>query len=284
MISSSNPSSTGDYTGVPNGNAYFADRRAMVDGFIDHTFIWPGSLRFQSAALCWDFLRAPINVMLSLVLVMTRIAGIAFRRIRLCGIADWLAGRRIPLPTAVSRRVEALIATDLLELSLPQGAAARDPGALSRAVHGAPQFRALIRNRADAAEAQVLGQRIADALGDYAGTRSAVSEMTTGLISLTVGALVFQALTPGMISMAPGVADAVARSTAIADFPMGQTIGGLWYGVFPAGASPLLVTASVAILVIIGSVFATFSGVLADPVQGRPGSHRRRLLAPDRHA
>ena len=91
-------------------------------------------------------------------------------------------------------------------------------------------------------------------------------------------AFVFQALTPGMISMAPGVADAVARTTAIADFPMGQTIGGLWYGIFPTGASPLLVAASVAILVMIGSVFAAFAGLLADPVQSRLGIHRRRLL------
>jgi hypothetical protein len=278
MISSSNPSSKGDDTVVPNGNAYFADRRARVDGFVEHHFIWPGTLRLHSAALGWDFLRAPINVMLSPVLVLNGIAAIACRRIRLRGIASWLAGRRIMLPTAVSRRVEALIATDLLDLPLPQGAAARDPGALSRAVLAAPQFRELIRKRADAAEAQVLGQKIADALGDYAGTRSAVAEMTTGLVTLAVGAFVFEALTPGMISMAPGVADAVARTTAIAGFPMGQTIGGLWYGMFPTGASPLLVTASVAILVLIGSVFAAFAGVLADPVQSRLGIHRRRLL------
>jgi len=102
--------------------------------------------------------------------------------------------------------------------------------------------------------------------------------MTTGMVTLAVGAFVFEALTPGMISMAPGVADAVARTTAIADFPMGQTIGGLWYGMFLTGASPLLVTASVAFLVMIGSVFAAFAGVLADPVQSRLGIHRRRLM------
>jgi hypothetical protein len=278
MISSSNPSSKGDDTDVPKGNAYFADRRAKVDGFIEHHFTWPGTLHLHSAAFGWDFLRAPINVMLSPVLVLTRIAAIVCRRIRLCRITNWLAGRRILLPTAVSRRVEALIATDLLDLPLPQGPAARAPGALCRAVLAAPQFRELIRKRADAAEAQVLGQKIADALGDYAGTRSAVAEMTTGLVTLAVGAFAFEVLTPGMISMAPGVADAVARTTAIAGFPMGQTIGGLWYGMFPTGASPLLVTASVAILILIGSVFAAFAGVLADPVQSRLGIHRRRLL------
>jgi hypothetical protein len=278
MISSSNTSSKGNDIGVPNGNSYFADRRAMVDGFVEHHFIWPGTLRLHSAAFGWDVLRAPINVILSPVLVLTRIAAFLCRRIKLRVVANWLAVRRILLPTSVSRRVEVLIATDLLDLSLPQGSAARDPGALTRAVLAAPQFRELIRKRTDAAEAQVLGQRIADALADYAGTRSAVSEMTTGLVTLAVGAVVFQALTPGMISIAPGVADAVARTTAIAEFPMGQTIGGMWYGLFPTGASPLFVAASIAFLVMFGSVFAAFAGVLADPVQSRLGIHRRRLL------
>lgn len=277
MISSSNTMSKGDDTG-PDGHAYFADRRTRVDRFVEHHFCWTGTFHLHSAALGWDFLRAPINVMLSPVLVLTRIAAFVCRQTRLPALSNWLAGRRILLPTAVSRRIEALIATDLLDLPLSQGSAASDTGALSRAVLAAPQFRELIRKRADAAEAQVLGQRIADALGDYAGTRSAVTEMTTGLVTLAVGAFVFQALTPGMISMAPGVADAVARTTAIAEFPMGQAIGGLWYGMFPTGASPMLVAASVAILVMIGSVFAAFAGVLADPVQSRLGIHRRRLM------
>ncbi|MFT7449070.1 MAG: hypothetical protein ACI9LZ_004020, partial [Glaciecola sp.] len=36
--------------------------------------------------------------------------------------------------------------------------------------------------------------------------------------------------------------------------------------------------ASIAFLVMFGSVFAAFAGVLADPVQSRLGIHRRRLL------
>jgi len=101
--------------------------------------------------------------------------------------------------------------------------------------------------------------------------------MTTTLCVLLIGALAFQALTPGMISMAPGVADAMARTVAINTFPLGQAVGGRWYSVFGAVASPWLVGTTVAGLVMIGSVFAAFAGVLADPVQSRLGIHRRRL-------
>ena len=258
--------------------AYFADLRARVDSFAGHHFTWPGTLRLHRAALGGDILRAPLNVMLAPIFLLTRLVAYACLRLRWRRIGGWFARRRIILRTAVAARVEALIVTDLLVLPLDAGAGARDPSALARAVLAAPQFREMIRQRPDPAAAEALGQRIASALADYAGTRSAVAEMTTALCTISVGALVFDALTPGMISMAPGVADALARTTAITAFPLGQTLGGVWYGLFRTGASPVLLALTIAALIMIGSVFAAFAGIIADPVQTRLGIHRRRLL------
>lgn len=271
---------TADGIGSPIGPLYFKDCRAKMDGFVARHFTWPGTLRLHGAALGWDILRVPVNVALSPILVLTRIAAYLCRRVGWRGTADWLSRRRILLRTSVARRVEILIVTDLLYLPLDERAAARDPSALARAVLAAAQFREMIRTRASAAEAEALVQRIAGDLGEYASTRSAVAEMTTTLCVLLFGALAFQALTPGMISMASGVADAMAYTNAIASFPLGQTLGGIWYGVFATDASPWLVGATVAGLAMLGSIFAAFAGILADPVQSRLGIHRRleRLL------
>ncbi|WP_372839033.1 DUF6635 family protein [Phaeovulum sp.] len=278
MGSSSNRAQTGNAPRSPASIAYFDGRRAMIDDFVARHLTWPGTFRLHGAALGWDILRAPLNVALSPILVLTRIAASLCRRAGWRGAADWLSRRRILLRTAVARRVEMLIVTDLLDLPLDPDAAARDPSAMARAVLAAPQFREMIRMRRSAAEVETLGQRIAEALGEYAGTRSAVAEMATTLCILVTGALAFHALTPGVISMAPGVADAIARSNAVAQFPLGQTLGGLWYGVFAADASAWLIGATVAGLVMLGSVFAAFAGVLADPVQSLLGIHRRRLV------
>ena len=226
MGSSSNGELTAERSGSPLDLEYFDCRRAMIDDFVARRFTWPGTLRLHGSALGWDIFRAPVNVALSPLLVLTRFAAYLCRSVGWRGTADLLSRRRILLRTSVARRVEVLIVTDLLDLPLDEGAAARDPSALARAVLAAPQLREMIRTRASAAEAEALGQRIADSLGEYAGARSAVAEMTTALCVLVVGALAFQALTPGMISMAPGVADALARTNAIASFPLGQTLGG----------------------------------------------------------
>jgi len=277
MISSSPLMTTADKSARVVALEYIDSRRADVDRFVAKHFNWPGTLHLHGSALGWDILRAPLNVALSPILVLTLIAACLCRRTGWRRGADWLARRRILLRTSVARRVEVLIVTDLLDLPLNEGEAARDSRALARAVLAAPQFREILHQQSGSGEAETLGLRISGALGDYAGTRSAVAEMTTTLCVLLVGAVVFQTLTPGMISMAPGVADAMARTNAVATFPLGETVGGVWYGVFAADASPWLVSATVAGLVMLGSVVAAFAGVLADPVQVRLGIHRRRL-------
>lgn len=277
MVASSSLTPTAEETGSATARHYFEARRARVDGFVARHFTLPGTLRLHGAALGWDILRAPVNIALSPVLVLTRIAAALLRRIGWARSADWLAGRQILLRTSVARRVEDLILTDLLELPLDQGASARHPEALARAVLAAPQLREMIHTGAGAAETNALARRIAGSLGEYAGTRSAVAEMTTAIGTVAVGALAFHALTPGMFSMATPIADAFARAQAVASFPLGQTLGGMWYGVFQPGASPWLVAVTLVGLVMLGSVVGAFAGILADPVQSRFGIHRRRL-------
>lgn len=277
MVSSSPDPATADEARNLSGPRYFEACKTRVDWFAGRHFTWPGTLRLHRSALGWDILWAPINVLLSPVLVLVRVAAYLCRRAGWRAGADWLTRRRIVLRTSVAQRVETLIVTDLLDLQVSKGAAPHDPSALARTVLTAPQFREMIRTRPSAAEAEALGRRIADTIGEYASTRAAVAEMTTTLCVLVVGAVIFQAVTPGMISMAPSVAAAMARTNAISTFPLGQTLGGLWYGVFDASASPWQIGATVAGLVMIGSVVAAFAGVVADPVQVRLGIHRRRL-------
>ncbi len=276
--SSSTPLAHPTPPGGPRDATGEVERRKLVDAFVQRHFTWPGTLRLHGAALGLDILRAPINVMLSPILLLARGLAWICRKLRWARAADWLADRRLLLRTAVSARVEAAILGELLDVPLAAGRALPDRAAMSRAILAAPQFRAMIRSQGSVAEAQRVADRITGAIGDYTGTRSSIAEFTTGLVTLAIGAFAFQALTPGMISMAPGVAGAVSQGTAVAEFPLGASLGGVWYGVFPVGPSPALIAATVAGLMLMGSVIAAFAGVIADPVQVRLGIHRRRLL------
>jgi hypothetical protein len=254
-----------------------AARRVRVDAFVRRHFVWPGTLHLHSAAVGWDILRAPVNVVLSPLLLLVRGLAWMCRKLRMPRVADWLLARRLLLRTAVAARVEAAILVELLDVTLAPSPAIPDRVAMARAVLAAPRFREMMRSRGTVAAAQATANRIIGAVGDYTATRSSIAEFTTGLVTLAIGAIVFQALTPGMISMAPGVAEAVSHGSAVADFPLGRGLGGVWYGTFPVGPSPGLVAATVAGLMLLGSVIAAFAGVLADPVQVWLGIHHRRL-------
>ena len=75
------------------------------------------------------------------------------------------------------------------------------------------------------------------------------------------------------------VAASIAQQLAVASFPLGATAGGLWYGLFPAQASSLLVAGSTASLMGVAAIATAFAGILSDPVQRHFGIHERRLNA-----
>ena len=121
--------------------------------------------------------------------------------------------------------------------------------------------------------------RLDAALTEYAGTRAAAAEIATGLIALGSGAIAFKQVTPGALALGPAIAASFAQSAAVASFPLGATAGGLWYGAFPAQASPLLVAGATAGVVGVAALATAFAGMIADPVQRALGLHARRLRA-----
>jgi len=270
------PPNSPDTADAPE-RAYFHAVRMRIDVFATQRFSLRGTIALHRHALGADILRAPLNVVLSPGLVLIRLLGALFGLLRIGRVARWLRGRRILLRTQVAAQVEMAVVTELLGIHLQKGATA-DSAALSRTILAAPQFRNGFRAKADVVAATASATGITNAIAEYSGARSAVADITNALLALIIGGLVFQTVTPGIISMAPTMANALALEAAIQRFPLGQTAGAIWYGVFSTEASPWLLGVNVAALLLAGSVIGAFAGIIADPIQLRLGIHRRRLL------
>ncbi len=261
---------------------YFADRRTRIDPFVDRHFSLRGALAIHRAALGLDILRTPVNLTLAAPQIGLRLAGAAATRLGARRLGARLGGTRLLLRTAVSRRIDWLIRTDLLELPARDGALVATRDALAEAILDQPELAAALhpllaeigRHGADPA----FRARVAQAVGEYTGSRAAAAEVTTGLLSLGTGALAFSKLTPGMATLGPTLAALFAQQAAVASFPLGATLGGVWYGLFPAAAPLGLVVGMTGGLMLAGSTVAAFAGIVADPVQRRLGLHRARLL------
>lgn len=275
---------------------YCAERRRRLPGFIDRHYTLGGAARLHARAFGRDLLRAPVNVALAvpqLALTTAAAAGRAAARrfegrhaARLERLARRLGGRSLFLRTDVAAEIEWLIYTDLLELPYRQihptrGERVSTRDALAETILSDPRIdeplRAAVMALGDRAGDPGFRARLAEAVAVYVGSRVAANEIATSLVSIGVGALMARQFTPGMLTLGPTVAAAVAKHAAIASFPLGASIGALWYGIFPVSAGPLLVSGITGGLVLTAACIAAFAGVVADPVQRWLGLHRRRL-------
>lgn len=261
---------------------YFAVRRARVPEFVDRHFSVRGTLRLHRHALGWDLVRAPANIALAVPALSLRVAAAASRRLGAERAGDWLGRRDLLLATDVGREIAWRVHVELLELPYAQGARISTRDALAEEMLADPRVDTALRGTLAAigrcGDDPAFRRRLTEALAVYAGSRAAAAEIATALISLGIGAVAFKQLTPGMVSLGPAVAAAVAHHAAIASFPLGAGLGGLWYGLFPAQAGAALTAGVTGGLMAAAAVFAAFAGVLTDPVQQRLGLHQRRLL------
>jgi hypothetical protein len=260
---------------------YFESRRLRVDDFVDRHFSLAGSLTLHRKALGWDVLKAPMNILLAVPNIGMQLSAVAARRLRAKRMSHFLASRKVLLDTAVGREIEWLVMTDLLELPYRQGDRICRRDALAEAILASPHLETVLRETFDAigrrGDDPALRKQLEQAMATYTGTRAAAAEITTTLITLGAGMVALKRLTPGAILLGPALAGVMAQQAAVASFPLGTALGGLWYAAFPVTATPSLIAGVTGSLMAAGAVAAAFSGIVADPIQRRLGLHHRRI-------
>lgn len=258
---------------------YFSSRRDRADDFVARHFSLRGAAAIHRRAFGFDAFRAPLNLALAGPQVGLKLAGKAAKRAGRKRLANMLEQRNILLTTDVGREIEWLLRTELFELPYQDGKRVATRDALAETILADPAIAvplaaALRQQASDPA----FRARLEEAMRQYLGSRAAAADITTSLAVLGTGAVTVKQLTPGVVSLAAPLAALLAQQSAIAAFPLGSGLGALWYGLFPAAPSALLVGGLTGGLLAAATVVAAFAGVIADPVQKRLGLHRRRLL------
>ncbi len=256
---------------------YLAARHARVRAFVDANYSLLGALRLHRQALGRDLLRAPANVALLAPYLALQLAAAGLKRLGARRAARWLGGRRLFFETDVARELTFRLHRDLLELPYDDGMRRAGRDALAEAILEDQQLTALLdRLRAEARSPEARA-RIRAMLQTYAGARHAAADLFNNALLAGTGAALFQKLTPGTFSLAPVLAAALAQQAAVASFPLGASLGSLWYAWFPAEPSAGLVLGATGGLMLLTALTAGFAGVISDPVQRALGLHDRRL-------
>ncbi len=234
--------------GAENGiRRYIAARRLLVPGFVDRHFSLPGSLAIHRLAFGLDLLRAPANLLLMGPHAGIKAVGLLAAKLGCHRIARKIERRNLLLRTDVSRRIEWLVLTELFELP------------------------------SDPADRGFRHDVLAAAMSIYVSTRAAASGITTSLLTLGLGGLILDKLTPGAVTLGPALASMLARHAAISAFPFGAGLGHFWYAMFPVSPPATLVAGMTGGLMIAAACTAAFAGLATDPIERRLGLHTRRL-------
>lgn len=260
---------------------YIASRHDRVAAFVDETYSLAGSVRLHRKAVGLDILRAPANVALAVPYLATRLGAAGLKRLGAGGAARWLAARKIFLDTDVARELTWRLHTRLLELPFDDGERRSDRDALAEIMMTDPRLIAafariaglLDRHRAD----PEVRRRLTELLASYTGSRTAAAEVVNNLLLAGTGAAALKELTPGALSLGPALAAAIAHQAAVAGFPLGAGLGGLWYSVFAAAPSAALVVGVTGGLMAAAAATTAFAGIVSDPLLRQVGLHQRRL-------
>lgn len=260
---------------------YILSRHDKVQAFVDETYSFAGSLRLHRKALGYDVLRAPANVALAVPYLLSRMGAAGLKRVGAERAGTWLGSRKIFLDTAVSRELAWRLHTQLLELPYEDGERRSERDALAEAMLADPRLvsafaaitAAIDRHRSD----PEVRRRLTELLASYTGSRTAAAEVVNNLLLAGTGATVLKELTPGALSLGPALAAAIAHQAAVASFPLGAGLGGLWYGVFAAAPSAALVVGVTGGLMVVAAATTAFAGILSDPLLRKAGLHRKRL-------
>ena len=259
---------------------YFADRRRRIKPFIDAHFSMRGTLALHRAALGWDIPKAPLNLSLAAPQLAMQVGAMAAGRLGAKRAQTFLK-RNILLETSVSREIDWLIHTELLELPYAQKRRQSLHDALSEAILAEPvvaeAVEGALREIGRHGDDPAFRERLRHVMTLYGITRNAAAEITTSLLNMGAGALTLNKLTPGAISLGPVLAAALSQQAAVSAFPLGGWLGGVWYGFFPVAPTLGLVMTTTGGLMLASATFAAFAGVVSDPIQRATGLHQRRL-------
>jgi len=260
---------------------YVAERRARVQGFVDANFSLIGSLRLHREALGADLLRAPANLALVPPFLVMQLGAAGLGGLGARRAARWLQSRKLFLTTDVARELTFRLHRDLLELPYDDGVRRTERDALAEAILADQRLALPLAAISERLQQQRGGPeveaRLRAMLETYAGARTAAADLFNNALLASTGAALFQKLTPGTFSLGPVLAGAIAHQAAVASFPLGAGLGGLWYAWFPAAPSAALLLGTTGGLMLLTAVTAGFAGVISDPVQRALGLHARRL-------
>jgi len=260
---------------------YIDSRRKKIPGFVKTHFSISGAVKINRKALGKDLIKAPVNLAWALPYTAIQVTSVVLKKIGLKKIDKLIEKVPIGFKTSVQEEINRLIYVELLELPYKKDNGKDVNDALLAEILDQPEIKCLFQVELDLiltqSQQEGFKKSLEKRLKEYSLSRTAISELAGNIIALATGVGMMGKMTPGGISFGTVLAATIAQQSAISSFFLGPTIGGVYYGMFPASASMGLAMASTSAVLATLAILSAFSGIITDPIQARLGIHEKRL-------
>lgn len=260
---------------------YFQDRRDKISQFVCDIYSVKGSIQTNRKAFGLDMIRAPLNLFWAVPYLGIQGISKVSSKTGLGPVGRFLGKTPAGFKTRVQKEVDWRVRTQLLELPYEQDDRRSDKDALLETILKQEAIAELLQDQFDDFDQHFRRENFEQALqrelNTYGSTRIAAADMACSMLNISAGAFFFKKLTPGAITSGSALAASLAQQSAISNFIFGNTLGSVYYSLFPAKASMGLVMASTASILAAMGVASAFSGLITDPFQRWFGIHQRRL-------
>jgi hypothetical protein len=260
--------------------AYSDSRRRNITPFIAEHFSFKGALGLNKCAFGKDLLRAPANLAWAPFYFAAKLGGGVAKKVGMQTVSEKLKKVKPGFRTDVEKKVEWLMYSEFLELPFVEGERVCDKNALLTFILAEDRMISLFEEKllpfatigTDSKEREKLEEK----LSTYVDNRKDVAELTTAIMGISAGLAAHKGLNMGAIGLGQTAA-AIAQHLAISNFFLGQTLGGLYFSVFPTAASMGLIVGATGGIAAAMGIVSAFAGVIADPVQKSLGLHHKKL-------
>ncbi len=257
---------------------YFNQCQSRAPDFIRQHYRYPGCWQLNKHAFGFDLLRAPLNLVWAPVYVSLVLSLLILGFLRIPKTMRWAQQLPGGLTTRVQAHANTLIKHELLlvqNVTLENALGAAVVGHLEKLID--PNSAHAMSEQDRAALSQKLEAVVADALNQLMLTRTASADISNTVFSTAVGALAFKKFTPGGVGIGLMIAALWAKAQAQTNFFLGNTLGGWYYSIFPPQPDVMEISVSIAAVLCLLAVVASFSGLVTDPIQAHLGLHKYRL-------
>jgi hypothetical protein len=248
-----------------------------VDGFVERHFSLQETIALQKQSLVSDLLCHPVNALWAIPsLFLKNVIAIPVKLGWRSG-ADLITLLPTGLKTGYQRKIERLIATELLEWPGTMGDRWASTNGLLERIKQHKQVGPLLASGALSDEALRELSDIPHLIAAHSASRTLVLDTTATVLTLATGWLFFGDHSLGISGIGDQIARSRAKDKATSTFLFGASLGSAFYSVFPPKPSFWQVVGATLTVGLFVTAMSLLVGLLSDPCLKRVGFQHTQL-------